>query len=97
MEIRGRRATTEEVAALTARRYGQPARPGHATERTNWDPVADGSWWLVHDDRENFRRAFERIKRGSKRWADRNGLIRHLRRNSAEGKVWVRFEREEIR
>lgn len=62
--------------------------------------MADGEWWLVYspDDisrGDTFERAFERIKRGSKIWATKNGMRRSLRRIKTDSQIWVRFTKED--
>jgi hypothetical protein len=96
MEITGRKATSEEVPDIT------PAHPGGGGGRRPWvdySPVATGEWHLVYEggpesEIADMIRAYDRLKHGSRRWAERNGMTRSLRRRNADRRIWIRFTQQ---
>lgn len=89
MEI-PRRASKYEVISLRS-----PARTP-----INWEPYADGEWWLVHEGVPQMpvamrQRAINRTKQNVRRWAARNGMRGSLRWRERGRLIWVRFTKEE--
>jgi hypothetical protein len=84
-----RPATQEEIETILSN-HG-----GGSWPEADWQPQADGGWWLVHEadpaNYENNLKTFERIKKSTDRWAKRRRRVREIRSAESRSRIWVRF------